>query len=250
MNERTITLEGLKHAQQVYKDKEYRELVYRAATALVDLALRNQINLTVAEALAVLLQSWNKAYYEFRPFTKEHLAEIARLVESPALDLFRDRPMKSCARKTKPPSRLCSGIFNRFSVRWAPRRACTCLRIAFFRCGITPLRSTTGFVWATVGMWTATGNSWRASRNRCRSSVERIKLARKCSRRSTSTITAPCTIGCSRETFHYSRPAPSMNRSSRRGRRDSGHLKDRPDRQSFIAIGRQSEVGPENWTAE
>lgn len=94
MNERTITLEGLKHAQQVYKDKEYRELVYRAATALVDLALRNQINLTVAEALAVLLQSWNKAYYEFRPFTKEHLAEIARLVESPALDLFRDRPIE------------------------------------------------------------------------------------------------------------------------------------------------------------
>jgi hypothetical protein len=96
MNKHAVTLEELSHAQDVYKANEYRELVYRAALPLVDLALRKQIKLTVAEALAVLLQSWNKAYYQYRKFSNEHLLEIENLLKrhGTALGHFRERSIE------------------------------------------------------------------------------------------------------------------------------------------------------------
>jgi len=42
------------------------DLFYRAATELVSLALEGKTSLSVAEALAVLLQTWNKIFYQYR----------------------------------------------------------------------------------------------------------------------------------------------------------------------------------------
>ena len=47
--------------------------------------LRRRTSLTVAEALAVLLQTWNKAYY--RKFDSAHFAAIERLLSAHQTEL-------------------------------------------------------------------------------------------------------------------------------------------------------------------
>jgi hypothetical protein len=56
------------------------DLFYRAATELVTLALEGKTSLTVAEAVAGLLQTWNKMFYQYRRFDSQHFADIERLI--------------------------------------------------------------------------------------------------------------------------------------------------------------------------
>jgi hypothetical protein len=69
-------------ARSAFEANEPRNLFYRAATELVGLALRKKTDLTVAEALAVLLQTWNMAYYRYRPFDAQHFADLEKILAS------------------------------------------------------------------------------------------------------------------------------------------------------------------------
>lgn len=75
-----ITPIDVNRAHEVFGLNEPRDLFYRAATELVDLALQGATSLTVAEALAVLLQTWNKAYYRYHKFNNAHFASIEELL--------------------------------------------------------------------------------------------------------------------------------------------------------------------------
>lgn len=75
-----ISASALKKARKAFEANEPRNLFYRAATELVDLALQGATSLTVAEALAVLLQTWNKAYYQYRKFDNVHFTDIENLL--------------------------------------------------------------------------------------------------------------------------------------------------------------------------
>ena len=79
---RRITPTNIKKAREEFEANEPRDLFYRAATELVDLALRRASSLTLAEALAVLLQTWNRAYYQYRPFDNAHFVSIERLLSA------------------------------------------------------------------------------------------------------------------------------------------------------------------------
>jgi hypothetical protein len=57
--------DDLVNSRRAFEANEPRDLFYRAATELVALAREGRTSLTLAEALAVLLQTWNKAYYRF-----------------------------------------------------------------------------------------------------------------------------------------------------------------------------------------
>src|SRR5262249_24538707 len=57
-----------------------RDLFYHVATELVALALNGATSVTVAEALAVLLQTWNRPYYQYRKFDNAHFARIDKLL--------------------------------------------------------------------------------------------------------------------------------------------------------------------------
>src|SRR5262249_34418575 len=61
---------------------EPRGLFYRAATELIRLSAQGQTKLTLAEALAVLLQTWNRNAYRFgqRKFDTRHFEEIEGLL--------------------------------------------------------------------------------------------------------------------------------------------------------------------------
>jgi hypothetical protein len=81
MSGQKIMFEEVERGHDAFVKNEPRDLFYRAATELVSLALRNAVNLTVAEALAVLLQTWNRGYFRFqKPDKAEHFASMERLL--------------------------------------------------------------------------------------------------------------------------------------------------------------------------
>jgi hypothetical protein len=80
MADHRVTLGDIKKARAAFEGREPRDLFYRAGAELVDLALRGSTSLTVTEALAVLLQTWNKAYYQYRKFDAEHFSEVEALL--------------------------------------------------------------------------------------------------------------------------------------------------------------------------
>jgi hypothetical protein len=57
--------DDLVRAHEAFREHESRDLFYRAATALVRLAKEGAVDLTTGEAIAVLLRTWNAAYYRY-----------------------------------------------------------------------------------------------------------------------------------------------------------------------------------------
>ena len=83
---------------------EPRDLFYRVASELIGLALTGKTSITVAEASAVLLQTWNARYYQFRPFTLQHFADIEALLQKHLEDAlrFRSRGIESISKSDLP----------------------------------------------------------------------------------------------------------------------------------------------------
>lgn len=81
MSDQKITSADIKDACKSFDDIEPRDLFYRAATELVDLAVPEKTFLKVAEALGVLLKNWNKSYYKYRKFDKSHFVSIEKLLD-------------------------------------------------------------------------------------------------------------------------------------------------------------------------
>ncbi len=129
----TPTLEDLERAHQLFEANEPRSLFYRAATELVELAIRRVTQLTVAEAVAVLLQSWNAAYYRFgkqsgRRFDEQHFLDIERLLKRHASELssFRRRSILEFGEKDGPTA---AGLFRDFEATLGPVGAAKCLHL-------------------------------------------------------------------------------------------------------------------------
>lgn len=91
MNDHQIQAAEIREARRIYREKESRELFYKVAVELISLAMRGKTKLTVAEALSVLLQTWNREYYRYRKFDAEHRAEIAKLLGDCGATLTRYR---------------------------------------------------------------------------------------------------------------------------------------------------------------
>lgn len=91
------SLEDLQKAQRVFLKNEPRNLFYRVATELVDLAIQKRSTLTLTEALAVLLQTWNRAYYQFRRFDDQHFTDLDTLIEEYqwVIEKYRNRSILS-----------------------------------------------------------------------------------------------------------------------------------------------------------
>lgn len=76
------SLQDLAEAKKVFEAHEPRDLFYRAAMELVALSREGKTSLTVAEALAVLLQTWNKAFYQYKRFDEQHFKDIEQLIKN------------------------------------------------------------------------------------------------------------------------------------------------------------------------
>ncbi len=75
------TAADLVRARQIFRSRESRDVFYRAATYLVEQALQGRAPITLSEALAVLLQTWNRAYYQYHPPGPDHLDQIDALLD-------------------------------------------------------------------------------------------------------------------------------------------------------------------------
>lgn len=73
------TIQDIKAVRNAFEANEPRDLFYRAATELVSFALEGKTSLSVAEALVVLLQTWNKMFYQYKRFDHKHFTDIDRL---------------------------------------------------------------------------------------------------------------------------------------------------------------------------
>jgi hypothetical protein len=95
-----ITMADVRSAREAFEKNEPRDLFYRTATELVGLALREPDRLAVADALAVLLQTWNKNFYRFhKAFDAAHFTEIDGLLAKYRAELkaFRERKIENLA---------------------------------------------------------------------------------------------------------------------------------------------------------
>jgi len=98
------TIDELREAHQVFLNNEPRDLFYRAALELVKLARNDHTCLTLGEAVAVLLQTWNRAFYRYRRFSDEHLQDIEGFIDRywQTLGSFEERSIESFNRADEP----------------------------------------------------------------------------------------------------------------------------------------------------
>jgi hypothetical protein len=121
-------IQGIKAARQAFERNEPRDLFYRAATELVTLALDGKTSLTVAEAVAVLLQTWNKMFYQYRRFDSRHFTDIERLIREHLSILISFR--KRCIRDlTQEDESEVVDVFKAFEKVLGPVGAAKCLHL-------------------------------------------------------------------------------------------------------------------------
>ena len=123
------SIEDLQEARKVFLSNEPRDLFYRVATELIELAIKEKTKVTLSEALAVLLQTWNRAYYRFRPFDDGHFDKIDYLVEKYAKEIitdFRNRSILSLCENDE--DKICK-IFGAFEQVLGPVGAAKSLHL-------------------------------------------------------------------------------------------------------------------------
>lgn len=122
------TTRQLLKAHKIFQKNETRDLFYRAATDLVRLAIERRTELTLAEAIAVLLQTWNVSYYRFRKFDAKHFSQLEGLVDRHRRNLlsFRKRRIDSLRQKD---ISVIKGIFADFEKVLGPVGAAKSLHL-------------------------------------------------------------------------------------------------------------------------
>ena len=68
-------------ARVAFEENEPRDLFYRVATVLIEQATEGTSELSIADAVAALLQTWNQSYYRYHKFDAVHFAEIQGVIE-------------------------------------------------------------------------------------------------------------------------------------------------------------------------
>jgi len=88
----------LMKAHKIFFEKEKRDVFYRTAMLLMPLALNDQINLSPADVLEIVLQTWNSQFYRFRRWIPKHHQDIEQLVVrfKAQISATRTRTISSC----------------------------------------------------------------------------------------------------------------------------------------------------------
>lgn len=122
------TIREIEAARQAFETIEPRNLFYRAATELVDLAFREATSLTLAEALAVLLQTWNRAYYQHNKFDQQHFADLEQLISQYRDDIHSLRK-RTIGEFTYSDEEMIGKLFAAFERALGPVGAAKCLHL-------------------------------------------------------------------------------------------------------------------------
>jgi hypothetical protein len=125
------SITDLKRAHATYERNEPRDVFYKVATRLIELAQEDDADISRAEALSVLLQSWNARYYVSQHhgrFPREHFKALDRLLKRHAerLDNYRVRPIENVTAEDERPI---SRIFADFEALLGPVGAAKALHL-------------------------------------------------------------------------------------------------------------------------
>lgn len=122
------TIQDLEEAHKKFETIEPRALFYRAGIELVNHAIQDKTKLSLAEAIAVLLQTWNVSYYRFRPFDEKHFSEIQGLLEKHRhkINDLRQRNIESFCDED---SKLVRSMFETFEMVLGKTGAAKCLHL-------------------------------------------------------------------------------------------------------------------------
>ena len=71
----------IEQARIAFEENEPRDLFYRVATTLIEQAVKGNSDLSITDAVAALLQTWNQSYYRYHKFDTAHFAEIQGIIE-------------------------------------------------------------------------------------------------------------------------------------------------------------------------
>lgn len=128
MSSHTPTLQKVRTASRLRAERKNRDPFYYQAREQVDRAMDAGSWLSVAEALGVVLKTWNKNYYRFAKFDERHLADIAHLLErhAPTILIFRRRSIETFS-KTDGPTVV--DLFQDFEKVVGPVGATKCLHL-------------------------------------------------------------------------------------------------------------------------
>src|SRR5882724_7796352 len=88
------SISQLRESRTKFAANEPRDLFYRAAIILVEFSKQESVKLSLAEAIAILLQTWNKEFYRFHTkFDAAHFEQIEQLLAEnwPALIAIQPR---------------------------------------------------------------------------------------------------------------------------------------------------------------
>jgi len=123
-----LTKQDIKIAHDKFVVYEPRDLFYRTAIELVGLAINKKTSLSIADALAVLLQTWNKMYYRYKRFDNKHFEDIESLIKKhlPKIIKLRKQSIENFNQKDE-----CDieKIFQGFENVLGPTGAAKCLHL-------------------------------------------------------------------------------------------------------------------------
>lgn len=97
--------EDLSLAHRTFVARESRDVFYRIATEAVRRSMAGETGFSVPEAIAVLLESWNAAYYRFHPRDRETLiSDLEKLTDEycALLEEFRGRTLSGFSQADEP----------------------------------------------------------------------------------------------------------------------------------------------------
>jgi hypothetical protein len=123
------TVKEVEDARRTFLVGEPRYLFYKVAIEMIDPARIDPNRVSVAQALAVLLQTWNVSFYRFRGgFTEEDLTNIkALLIDHHAMiEEYRERSIASLASGDEDALRI---LFSHFKAVLGPVGAAKSLHL-------------------------------------------------------------------------------------------------------------------------
>jgi hypothetical protein len=130
------TAREVEDAQKKFVKERPRNLFYRSAMALLDLSRKPQPKVSVAEALSVLLETWNASFYRFRknrrdqqrPFDDKDVLDIGALVRANSA-LIENCRKRTIASLTEDQGRDLRKLFRSFEKVLGAVGAAKCLHL-------------------------------------------------------------------------------------------------------------------------
>jgi hypothetical protein len=80
-NHKQPSWKDIERARIAFEENEPRDLFYRVARTLIEQAIKGNLDVSITDAVAALLQTWNRSYYRFRKFDVAHFEEIHKVIE-------------------------------------------------------------------------------------------------------------------------------------------------------------------------